>query len=373
MKVVINALSARLGGGQTYIMNLLAHLPDRSDLKVHVFAPRSLVISVDSRIVRRTTRWPTENPLLRTLWEVIFLPKLLARENAQVLFCPGGVIATRAPRRCKTATMFRNMIPFDPGVLGKLHCGWQKARNFLLRRAMLRSMSKADLTIFISEHARAMIERLVSVPKAVTIPHGISESFSTFDKELRRPTWLPSGEYLLYVSRFDVYKHQFEVAQAYCRLPHELRSRYSLLFVGEYEKHQAEAILQLAANSDAGAQIRIAGAVPYVDLPAAYRHASANIFASSCENCPNILLEALGAGRPVLSSRVMPMPEFGGDAAEYFDPADPASIREALTRVLTSDDRRCELSELAARRSKDFDWSKSARETWLQIEMLIAS
>ena len=71
MKVVINALSARLGGGQTYLRNLLRHLPDRQDLEVHVFAPASLVLPSDARIRRRLTRWPTENPFLRTVWEFV--------------------------------------------------------------------------------------------------------------------------------------------------------------------------------------------------------------------------------------------------------------------------------------------------------------
>ena len=90
MKIVINALSARLGGGQTYVKNLLAHLPERDDLEIQVFAPPSLTLPTDSRIVRRTARWPTENPILRTLWEVIALPRVLAREERS-----GAVLSRR--------------------------------------------------------------------------------------------------------------------------------------------------------------------------------------------------------------------------------------------------------------------------------------
>jgi glycosyltransferase involved in cell wall biosynthesis len=267
--------------------------------------------------------------------------------------------------------MFRNMMPFDRSVVAKLPFGWQKLRNLLLRRAMLDSMRSADLTIFISGHARALIERLAPIPKAVTIPHGISDSFRTHDRDVPRPNWLPSGEYLLYVSRFDVYKHQREVALAYCMLAPELRDRYSLVFVGEVSPRQAEQIRRLAEAGDAANRVYVAGAVPHGDLPGAYRHAAVNVFASSCENCPNILLEALGAGRPVVASRVMPMPEFGADAVEYFDPAEPASICDAVTRVLTSEARYRQLSALAARRSDDFDWAASADETWRQISKLV--
>jgi glycosyltransferase involved in cell wall biosynthesis len=269
--------------------------------------------------------------------------------------------------------MFRNMIPFDRSVVERLPFGWQRVRNYILRRVMLRSMGNADLTIFISDHARGVIERIEKVSGAITIPHGIGEAFRTHGKVIARPAWLPSGEYILYVSRFDVYKHQLEVTEAYCMLPAELRERYSLLLVGEVNPEQKEVIQQAAARCSAAGHVHVAGPVPYGELPAVYGNAVAILFASSCENCPNILLEALGSGRPVLSSDVMPMPEFGAAAVEYFSPTSSISIRDAMMRVLGDDDRRRILGELAARRSEDFDWTKSASETWRQIEKLVIS
>lgn len=367
MKIVINALSARLGGGQTYLKNLLAHLPQAQDVEVLVYAPASLALPEDGRIRRCTPAWPTRNPLLRTLWEKVALPRVLARERARILFCPGGVLATEAPAGCKTVTMFRNMIPFDPEAMKRVAPGLQRLRNTILRRVMLRSMEQADLTIFISDHARRVIESLVRVRNSVTIPHGIGAAFRTHGRVLARPAWLPAGDYLLYVSRFDVYKHQFEVASAFAQLPPDLRSRYKLLFVGELDTGLAERVRGLARKRGLEDRILLVGPVAYAELPMAYHHAAVNLFASSCENCPNILLEALGAGRPVLSSNVMPMPEFGGDAVGYFSPTDAGSIGDALRRVLGDEARRFELAAAAVRRSADFDWAATSRATWQNI------
>ena len=370
MNIVINALSARLGGGQTYLHNLLAHLPDRPDLKILIFAPASLGLPKDHRVHRGTTAWPTTNPLLRTVWEKFALPRILANREAKVLFCPGGVVASRVPSGCKTVTMFRNMTPFDPSAVARLRPGLQKLRIMILKRVMLRSMGNADLTIFISEHARRTIEILTLVPNPVTIPHGIAEAFRTHGKKLPRPDWLPRGEYLLYVSRFDVYKHQLEVATAFAALAPELTARYTLLFVGEIDQGLAGRVSALAREHGLEGQIRLVGSVSHSDLPGAYHHAALNLFASSCENCPNILLEALGAGRPVLSSDVMPMPEFGTDAVEYFSPTDPHSITDALRRVLTDVPRQKHLAAAAAQRSDAFDLAASAARTWDQITRL---
>lgn len=371
MKIVINALSARLGGGQTYLKNLLAYLPERADLDILVYAPAGLRLPEDPRIRRVTTFWPTENPLLRAVWEKIALPRVLRNEKAQILFCPGGILATTVPAGCKTVTMFRNMMPFDPGVLRRMPFGFQKIRNWILKRVMLRSMATADLTIFISEYARSVIAGLISVRNSATIPHGINSQFRTAGQMIERPSWLPRGEYLLYVSRFDVYKHQLEVVQAYAQLPADLRSRYKLLLVGEADNLLAQEVEAWVKEKRLDGQVFVRGPVPYTDLPAVYHHATVNVFASSCENCPNILLEALGAGRPVLSSSVMPMPEFGGNAVAYFSPTDPTSIYEQLIVVLKDEYRRENLAILAEQRSADFDWRKTAELTWIKIVGLL--
>jgi glycosyltransferase involved in cell wall biosynthesis len=371
MKIVINGLSARLGGGQTYLKNLLSHLPDQFDLDIVVYAPISLQLPEDRRIRRALPRWPTENPLLRTLWERFVLPRILVKERAQLLFCPGGIIAARVPADCKTVTMFRNMIPFDPEVLRRIPFGLQKIRNILLRRVMLQSMAHASLTIFISDYARRVIETLTHIPNPVTIPHGINSDFRTHSSTLPRPAWLPASEYLLYVSRFDVYKHQFEVASAFAALPPALTRSYKLLLVGEQDGVLSRQVAELARQHNLEDQILITGPIAYADLPAVYRHATINLFASSCENCPNILLEALGAGRPVLSSDVMPMPEFGADAVGYFSPSNPQSITNALLSLLQDEERRTQLAAAAARRSGDFDWEESSRVTWAHLDGLV--
>ena len=99
MKIVLNALSAQLGGGQTYLKNLLSHLPCDAAFELLVYAPASLELPTDHRIRRFTTRWPTNNPILRACWERWGLPRFLRRESADVLFCPGGVVAKTCRHR----------------------------------------------------------------------------------------------------------------------------------------------------------------------------------------------------------------------------------------------------------------------------------
>lgn len=370
MKILVNALSARLGGGQTYLINLFEHLPVANDLELLVYAPDSLRLPEHARIKRCITRWPTTNPIARAFWERFILPGILRRESVDVLFCPGGTINTVPPKGCKTVTMFRNMMPFDPGVRKRLPLGLQRIRNWLLERIMLKSMAAADLTIFISNHARGVIEARIRLKKAVTIPHGINRAFRVQGQQLVRPKIAPPGAYLLYVSRFDVYKHHHEVVGAYVRLPEPLRKRFKLLLAGECDMPEARRVKELISRLGLQGQVSVLGPIPYGDLPALYAHAHLALFASSCENCPNILLEALAAGRPVLSSNVMPMPEFGGDAVAYFSPFDAEDIKAAILKVLEDDQYAGELASAALKRSEQYDWLVTAATTWQCISEL---
>jgi len=370
MKIVINAFSARVGGGKTYLTNLLSELPADPDLEIHLFAQPDLPFPADSRIRRIATAWPVTNPLLRTFWERFALPGYLRRVKADVLFCPGGVVATRAPEGCRTATMFRNMLPFDPAARGRLGWSLQRLRNHILRPVALRSMAHADLTIFISDYARRVVEQLTHIPNPVTIPHGVAPAFRTFDRDVPRPAGAGGGEYLLYVSRFDVYKHHHEVVEAYAALPASVRADIRLLFAGETESREYERVHSLVESLGLQRQVIFLGPIPYGELPGFYRHAKAVLFASSCENCPNILLEALGAGRPLLSSDVMPMPEFGGPGIAYFSPFASSSIRDTLERVLTEPDFAAAAAKAAAERSLAYDWHDTASATWAHLRAL---
>ena len=369
--IVINALSAKLGGGRTYLRQLLTRLPKDMDLDIRIFCPADLPLPADPRLKREHTKWPTHNPLLRAIWEKIMLPRYLKTVGANVLFCPGGVVATKAPSGVRVATMFRNMIPFDHALVSKMPWGLTRLRNIILKVVMLRSMSRADLTIFISEFARGVIEAKSTIPNAVTIPHGINDYFRNASSKPARPQSAPESPYILYVSRFDVYKHHDNVVDAYAALPLAVRQKYKLVFLGETDLPHFEVVKARIALNSLNEFVVIGGAVAHDTLPGWYAHADVIVFASSCENCPNILLESLGAGRPVICSDVMPMPEFGGPDLCYFSPFDARSIAQALLEVIMSPTRASAIAEAARRRSRIYDWDKTADRTWHEILNLV--
>jgi glycosyltransferase involved in cell wall biosynthesis len=72
------------------------------------------------------------------------------------------------------------------------------------------------------------------------------------------------------------------------------------------------------------------------------------------------VLEAMACGAPVLTTRILSLPEVGGDAVAYTEP-DAGSIAVALRDLLADPGRRRSLGEAARTRAALFDWRACAR------------
>lgn len=370
--IFIDALSALQGGGQTYLINLFKFIPSGflDECRVVVLLPhgKEHVFGVNPEFQIVSSAQASRNVLFRVIWSAMCLPSLLRAWDAAVLYCPGGFVSSFGS--WKTAVAFRNMLPFSLEERKRYPIGYMRARLAILRWVQARSFRRADLVIFISLFAKSIIDVTVGSRAGISavIPHGISDRF-------RVPVTKPKGlnlpdRYVCYVSILNVYKAQLEVVKAW----HILRLRRpveeKLLLVGPSNDQYGLRVAALIAELGLQDEVLIVGNVAYEDLPGLYQGAVINLFASSCENCPNILLEALSAGRPVLSSDYQPMPEFAADAALYFDPYAPEKLAAQLEHLLGDPQLQQTMAKRAADRSVDFQWEDSAKRTWEALRNL---
>jgi glycosyltransferase involved in cell wall biosynthesis len=371
MRILLNALSARQGGGQTYVRNLLNFLREQSTAEIFVLAPDSLLLPTQRDNIKRiSVNWPVENPFVRAAWERLYLPRLTRQLNADVLFCPGGIIGSRVSQGCKSVATFQNMIPFDPKTRRQYPLGYMRLRNWILNRVMRSSMARADLVIFNSELARDLISKQIPgvSSRSVVIPNGVDPRFRATQNS--RPTWVPSVDYLLYVSILDYYKAQIEVVRAYALLRQKRATKEKLILAGPERRGYGRMVREEIERLNLRDDVLLAGAVPHAELPFLYQHARINIFASECENCPNILLEALSAGCPSLVSHRPPMPEFAGDAVVYFDPSAPEDLAVQLASLLDDEARLKDLAGRAKIRSLRYNSTTAMSSTWNAIQGL---
>ena len=261
---------------------------------------------------------------------------------------------------------------FSPVETARFGWGYNKLRYWLLRKGQAESFRTADLTVFISNFAKEVIDGYVPqrLGRSVVIPHGISEVFREISPPLPDPK-LAVGKYFLYVSPIKPYKAQLEVVESWAEFRQQRRDNHQLIFAGAPDAKYSQCVRQRIAELGVEDSVILFGHVPYQQLPGLYQHARAIIFASSCENCPNILIESLNSRRPVLCSNRPPMPEFGGNAVEYFDPYKPRQLAGLLRDIADDEQVIAELAAKAARRGLDFSWEKSVDQLMAALNELM--
>lgn len=74
------------------------------------------------------------------------------------------------------------------------------------------------------------------------------------------------------------------------------------------------------------------------------------------------LLEAMGAGVPVVSTSAGAIPEIAGRAAVLVEPRDPSALAGALLSVLEDDDLRVQLATAGRRQVIGYSWDHAAEE-----------
>jgi glycosyltransferase involved in cell wall biosynthesis len=160
-----------------------------------------------------------------------------------------------------------------------------------------------------------------------------------------------------------MYKHQWHVVDALGILRERGLPVGLDLIGGAYPPALRRLREAIARVDPAGRFVSYVGAVPHADLPARYQQADVFVFASSCENMPNTLLEAMASGLPIACSDRGPMPEILGDAGIYFDPERPADIARAIEGLLTSATERARVARTARDRVEQFTWERCADDT----------
>lgn len=106
--------------------------------------------------------------------------------------------------------------------------------------------------------------------------------------------------------------------------------------------------------------VRLTGPLPDEDIPSLYRLADVVAMPSLREGFGLVVLEGLASGAPVVASRIAPFTEYlTEDDVSWADPADVASIADALRHALSACDPQ-RIARSASRLAKRFSWQASA-------------
>lgn len=369
LTVGIDAANLRRGGGVTHLVELLraARPEDQGIERVVIWGGSHTLNAVDDRpwLDKQSPAALDKGLLYRSLWQRYRLSQAARDAGCDVLFVPGGNYAGNFH---PVVTMSRNMLPFEWRELKRY--GWSifTLKLLLLRLTQSRSYKKADGLIFLTDYARQGVLKVTGeLPgKTCTIPHGLNPRFNHAPK-LQRPIEdydFTKPYRVLYVSIIDQYKHQWFVVEAIAEL-RKMGFPVVLDLVGPAFAPALNKLNETFDRLDANRDwVSYHGPIPFAELHHKYSQADLGLFASSCENMPNILLETMASGLPIACSNRGPMPEVLGAGGVYFDPEQPEEITRALRQLIESPQWRAELCQLSYWQAQQYSWERCADETF---------
>lgn len=377
MHLGIDATNIRQGGGVTHIVQLLSAASPREQgiSKITIWCSPQLakLLSKQQWLDIRSGAWVVGGSLWRFCFQHLFLSLEMRKAGCEVAFFPGSTLPLIS--LLPAVTISQNMLPFEldkAALFGRFSLMYLKM--CVLRCLQSISFKRAVGVIFLSRYAQIKINQCVNIDGLqALIPHGIETRFigqPRLQKPIEAYSVIEPFRFL-YVSILMPYKHQIEVLRALKEL-RDSGCPVALDLIGPswgwYGKNVQDEIKKLDPE---GAFFHYLGEIPFDTLHGAYHKSDAFIFASSCENLPNILIEAMAAGLPVACSSDGPMPEVLGVKSFYFDPRLTASIVSILKQMMSSTDKRVEYSMNGFHGAENYRWKKCSDQTFSFISNIM--
>ncbi len=120
-------------------------------------------------------------------------------------------------------------------------------------------------------------------------------------------------------------------------------------------------------------RIRMPGYVEDAAKQDLYRQASMVVLPSFDEGFGIPALEAMTMGVPVIAANRGALPEVVGDAGLLVDPDDPATIADAMNRVLSDSALRRRMTEAGVARAARYTWTASAQRLYATYSAVVGA
>lgn len=352
VRVLINAIHAKSGGGVTYLRNLLPQLAADPDLELHLVLTPSqfdLFNPVDERVKLHLVCF--KESFWRTmLWEQFVLPFLSREMSTDIIFSP----ANYGPLlNCNQVIVLQNSL-----AVGAAERRWSKRLYWAVLSVMTGlSLVRSRATISVSNYVAQSSPRLFRrLGKDVTvIHHGVDTQF--------HPPVVPREDFLLAVGDIYVQKNLHTLMQAIALVRRQMPGVQLKVAGRRLDEHYSAEVEALVSELGIADNIEFLGSRTSAEVADLYRRCRLFVFPSVEESFGMPVLEALASGCTVACSNAAAMPEVAGDAVQYFSPHDPEQMAQVILALYADTERQRQLGVAGVERARQFTWENAACQT----------
>ncbi|HKT79597.1 MAG TPA: glycosyltransferase family 1 protein [Vicinamibacterales bacterium] len=358
MRIGIDARKLHDFGIGTYIRNVLKHMArlDRQTEFVLLCRPRDVdtlnALGENFRAVPTTAG----NYSMAEQWRI---PLALRRERVSLFHAPHYVLPPLV--RCPAVVTIHDCIHlmFPDYLPNRLALAYA-------RTSITAAAHRATRVMTVSESSKRDILRYVNIPpdRIDVIHNSYDERFGreplAEDVERLRERYQLDGPFVLYAGNVKPHKNLTRLIRAFASVRERGLDDLKLVLIGD-DISRYVGLRREVHQHQLHNHVRFLGYMPEDTLAIMYRLARVFVFPSLYEGFGLPPLEAMASGTPVIVSNVSSLPEVVGDAALLVDPYDEGAIADAICRVLTDAELRCDLQRRGLRRAQQFSWEESAR------------
>jgi glycosyltransferase involved in cell wall biosynthesis len=227
------------------------------------------------------------------------------------------------------------------------------------------------------EHKLACLQKTVDRVSAIaTISHAVKNDITTNlnlrGKPVRviyngvyptgsiapqRPARVKSQPFLFSIGVFERKKNFHTLIEMMEHLP-----ELNLVLAGNYQTSYGRFVRSCAELKNYRDRIIFLGTISDAERQWLYENCTAFVFASLAEGFGLPVLEAMGAGRPVVLAHCTSLPEVGGSLASYWHQFDSVSMAQTVREGLYKYAIDASLPARLIEHSNQFSWTKAAAQ-----------
>jgi glycosyltransferase involved in cell wall biosynthesis len=374
MRVLLNAVAAKMGGAANYIRTLARELADADQHEFLFLVPKSQAAAIREIAphIRVIVNNIAEQPFPRRLWfDQVELPRILRRERIDVLFSTANFATFFCP--CRQLLLVRNSLYFSSLYRSKIlpHKSPKTRAGEALRRWLAcRSAMASDVVLTPSQ---AMLDEL----RTAVQPRGALVNHYGVDPQRFRPmkkTFAENGcVSLVFTSLYSEHKNVGTLFRALLELEASgQKCRLITTADPEWEKIDnpiRDADRKLADELKRRAVLELTGMLAGSALDQLYARADIFVYPSVVESFGHPLLEAMAAGLPIVAADVPINRELCRNAALYFRPFDAVDCADQIRLLIEDANVRVGLILNAAVQVQNFSWAKHTSVLLAELEV----
>jgi len=255
-----------------------------------------------------------------------------------------------------------------PVIVGAIGSDLRHRNDPFTVRLVRETMLGADAVITVSEELRRQaMAQGVPGDKITAILNGCDTAiFHPGDRDEARAQvgCDPTDELIVYAGNLLVTKGLGELMDAFLELA-KLRPQLRLAIVGQGPYR--DTLARRAAGAGSAKRVILPGRCDAAGIAQWMRAADIFCLPSYTEGCPNVVVEALACGRPIVATNVGGIPELiHQDSGLLVPPRDSAALREAIEQALSK-----QWDSAGIARTSTRSWETVSEETWAVCRKLV--